>query len=40
MSVRYREKLAKANIETSVGSRGDSYDSALAKRINSIYKAE
>ncbi len=40
MSVRYGGKLAKANIETSVGSRGGCYDSALAKKINSVYKPE
>lgn len=40
MSVRYGEKLAKANIDTSVGRRGDRYDSASAKKINSVYKPE
>ena len=32
--------LAEAGIEPSVGSRGDSYDNALAETINGLYKAE
>jgi putative transposase len=40
VSIRYTERLAKAGIEPSVGSRGDSYDSALAKTINGLYKTE
>ncbi len=40
VSIRYRERLAKAGIERSVGSRGDSYDNALAETINGLYKAE
>jgi putative transposase len=32
--------LAQAGIESSVGSRGDSYDNALAETINGLYKAE
>jgi transposase-like protein len=32
--------LAQAGIEPSVGSRGDSYDNALAETINGLYKAE
>lgn len=39
-SIRYIERLAKARIEPSVGSKGDSYDNALAETINSLYKAE
>ena len=31
VSIRYAERLAEANIQPSVGSRGDSYDNALAK---------
>lgn len=31
---------AEAGIESSVGSRGDSYDNALAETINGLYKAE
>ena len=32
--------MAEAAIEPSVGSRGDSYDNALAETINGLYKAE
>jgi putative transposase len=32
--------LAEAGIEPSVGSKGDSYDNALAETINGLYKAE
>ncbi len=39
-SIRYTERLAEAGIEPSVGSRGDSYDNALAETINWLYKAE
>jgi putative transposase len=35
-----RERLAKAGIEPSVGSVGDSYDNALGETINGLYKAE
>jgi putative transposase len=34
------ERLAEAAIEPSVGSKGDSYDNALAETINGLYKAE
>ena len=34
------ERLAQAGIEPSVGSRGDSYDNALAETINGLYKTE
>jgi putative transposase len=40
LSIRYSERLAEAKIEPSVGSRGDSYDNALAETINGLYKAE
>lgn len=40
MGIRYSERLAQAGIEPSVGSRGDSYDNALAETINGLYKAE
>jgi len=40
VSIRYTERLAEAGIETSVGSKGDSYDNALAETINGLYKAE
>ena len=38
--IRYSEWLAEAGIEPSVGSKGDSYDNALAETINGLYKAE
>ena len=40
VSIRYSERLAEAGIEPSVGSKGDSYDNALAETINGLYKAE
>ena len=40
LSIRYSERLAEAGIEPSVGSKGDSYDNALAETINGLYKAE
>jgi putative transposase len=40
VSIRYTERLAQAGIEPSVGSKGDSYDNALAETINGLYKAE
>ena len=40
LSIRYSERLAEARIEPSVGSKGDSYDNALAETINGLYKAE
>lgn len=40
VSLRYTERLAEAGIAPSVGSRGDSYDNALAETINGLYKAE
>ena len=40
ISIRYSERLAEAGIAPSVGSKGDSYDNALAETINGLYKAE
>ena len=40
LSVRYTERLAEAGIAASVGSRGDSYDNALAESVIGLYKAE
>ena len=40
LSIRYTDRLAKAGIEPSVGSVGDSYDNALAETINGLYKTE
>jgi transposase InsO family protein len=40
LSIRYTERLAEAGIASSVGSRGDSYDNALAETVNGLYKTE
>ncbi|MFT3851359.1 MAG: IS3 family transposase [Ilumatobacteraceae bacterium] len=40
LSVRYSERLADNDIVASVGSRGDSYDNALAESFNGLYKWE
>jgi putative transposase len=40
LSIRYTERLAEAGIEPSVGSRGDSYDNAMAESIIGLYKTE
>jgi putative transposase len=40
LSVRYTQRLADQGAVASVGSRGDSYDNALAEAVNSLYKAE
>jgi putative transposase len=40
LSIRYTERLAEAGVVTSVGSRGDSYDNALAETIIGLYKTE
>lgn len=40
VSIRYTERLAQEGIQPSVGSKGDSYDNALAETINGLYKAE
>ena len=40
MSIRYTERLAEAGIEPSVGSRGDSYDNALAESVIGLFKTE
>jgi putative transposase len=40
VSICYTERLALAGIAPSVGSKGDSYDNALAETINGLYKAE
>ena len=40
VSIRYSERLSEAGVEPSVGSKGDSYDNALAETINGLYKAE
>jgi putative transposase len=40
VSIVYTERLAEAGAVVSVGSRGDSYDNALAETVNGLYKAE
>jgi putative transposase len=39
-SIRYTERLEEAGISPSVGSRGDSFDNALAESTIGLYKAE
>ena len=39
-SIRYTNRLAELGITSSVGSRGDSYDNALAETVIGIYKTE
>ena len=39
-AIHYTQRLAEADVVASVGSRGDSYDNAMAEALNSIYKAE
>jgi hypothetical protein len=38
--MRYTDRLSEAGIEPSVGSRGDSYDNALAESIIGLFKTE
>jgi putative transposase len=40
LAIRYTERLAEAGAVASVGSRGDSYDNALAETVNGLFKAE
>ena len=40
LSIRYSERLADAGVVTSVGSRGDSYDNAMAESFHGLYKTE
>lgn len=39
-SIRYGQALAESNVIASVGSKGDSFDNAMAEALNSVYKAE
>ncbi|MFD7012609.1 IS3 family transposase, partial [Rhodococcus jostii] len=39
-AIRYTDRLDEADAVASVGSRGDSYDNALAEAYNSLFKAE
>jgi putative transposase len=40
LAVRYSDRLAEAGVVASVGSKGDSYDNALAESFHGLYKAE
>jgi putative transposase len=40
LAIRYSERLADVGVVASVGSRGDSYDNALAESFNGLYKTE
>ena len=39
-AIRYTDRLDEIGALRSVGSRGDSYDNALAEAVNGLYKAE
>ena len=40
LSIRYTERLAEAGFEPSVGSKGDSYDNAMAESVIGLFKTE
>lgn len=40
LAIRYTDRLAEVQAAGSVGSKGDSYDNALAETVNGLYKAE
>jgi len=40
LAIRYTERLGEAGAVNSVGSKGDSYDNALAETIIGLYKTE
>jgi len=40
LAIRYTQRLAEEGAVASVGSRGDSFDNALAEAVNGLYKAE
>ena len=40
LAIRYTDRLAEAGAVASVGSRGDSYDNALAESVHALYKTE
>ena len=40
LSIRYSGRLEDAGVAGSVGSKGDSFDNALAEAVNGLYKAE
>lgn len=39
-AIRYTERLGECAAVASVGSKGDSYDNAMAEALNSLYKAD
>jgi len=40
LAIRYSERLAEADAVASVGSKGDSFDNALAETVNGLYQTE
>ena|SRR2546428_6402427 len=40
LSIRYTDRLAEAGAVRSVGSKGDSFDNAVAETVHGLYKAE
>jgi len=40
LAIRYTERLAEEGAVASVGSKGDSFDNALAETVNGLYKTE
>ena len=40
LAIRYTDRLADAGAVSSIGSRGDSYDNAMAESFNGLYKTE
>jgi putative transposase len=40
LAIRYTDRLAEAGAVRSVGSKGDSYDNALAETVNGLFKTE
>ena len=38
-SIRFGQALAEPNVVDSVGSKGDSFDNAVAEALNSVYQA-
>ncbi len=40
LSIRYTSRMADSSVIASVGTTGDSYDNALAKTVNGLYKSK
>ena len=40
LSIRYSERLTDAGVDPSVGSKGDSYDNAMAESVIGLFKSE